>query len=437
MLYNIEAENAVLGAFLNDGALIEEVTLHNHDFYDRSRQVIFEAMKKLRAASQNIDLVSLTVELSDRGQLENVGGTQLLSDLANSIPTTGNLTYYVNILKEKSYLRQALAITQQIQAAITQELSPDKVKEALTLFDTLSLGAQSVGKEIRDVSVASFQEIEDRHANSGEITGISTGMPELDRILSGLHETELMIVAARPSVGKTAFVTNIGDNVAEQDHCHVDMYSLEMPAEKLFERQLAANGNINGHNIRTGMLSMEDWGKMSMAMGTLSTKNMTYYDNPFCTIDTIRNNTRETRRKYPDKRLVVIIDYLQLLSYVGSSNNRNDQVSYMSRELKKIAGEFKASFVVLSQLSRGVEQRQDKRPMMSDLRESGAIEQDADTIIFLYRDDYYDKESENKNIIDIIVGKQRNGPIGTVQMAFVKEYQKMVTLERRFADQDE
>lgn len=271
------------------------------------------------------------------------------------------------------------------------------------------------------------------HNRKGEITGIPTGFSELDRMTAGFQRNDLIIVAARPSVGKTAFALNIAQNVATKTDENVAIFSLEMGAEQLVMRMLCAEGNIDAQNLRTGNLTPDDWGKLTMAMGSLSNAGIYIDDTPGIRVSDIRAKCRRLKQ---EKGLgLIIIDYLQLIQGSGRNReNRQQEVSEISRSLKALARELEVPVIALSQLSRSVEQRQDKRPMMSDIRESGSIEQDADIVAFLYRDDYYNTESENKNIIEIIIAKQRNGPVGTVQLAFVKEYNKFVNLERRYED---
>lgn len=291
----------------------------------------------------------------------------------------------------------------------------------------------SAFQNIKDVLVQTYDNIEQLHNRKGDITGIPTGFTELDRMTAGFQRNDLIIVAARPSVGKTAFALNIAQNVATKTDESVAIFSLEMGAEQLVMRMLCAEGNINAQNLRTGNLTEEDWGKLTMAMGSLSNSGIYIDDTPGIRVSEIRAKCR--RLKQESGLGMILIDYLQLIQGSGrSKDNRQQEVSEISRELKSIARELQVPVIALSQLSRGVEQRQDKRPMMSDIRESGSIEQDADIVAFLYRDDYYDKETENKNIIEIIIAKQRNGPVGTVSLAFVKEYNKFVNLERRFDD---
>jgi len=433
---NIEAEQAVLGAiFLESSALtLASEILIPEDFYRASHQKIFNAMLKVADKGEPVDLVTVTAELADAKMLEEIGGVSYLSELANSVPTAANVEYYARIVEEKSILRRLIRTATAIaQEGYTREDEIDSLlneaeKRIMEVSQRKNAGAF---QNIKDILVQTYDNIEMLHNRKGEITGIPTGFTELDRMTAGFQRSDLIIVAARPSVGKTAFALNIAQNVATKTDENVAIFSLEMSAQQLVMRMLCAEGNINAQNLRTGKLTPEDWGKLTMAMGSLSNAGIYIDDTPGIRISEIRAKCR--RLKQESGLGMVLIDYLQLIQGSGRNReNRQQEVSEISRSLKALARELEVPVIALSQLSRGVEQRQDKRPMMSDIRESGSIEQDADIVAFLYRDDYYDKESENKNIIEIIIAKQRNGPVGTVQLAFIKEYNKFVNLERRF-----
>ncbi len=435
---NIEAEQAVLGAiFIEPQALtLASEILIPDDFYRASHQRIFNAMLKLADKGEPVDLVTVTKDLADAKILEEIGGVSYLSDLANSVPTAANIEYYAKIVEEKSILRRLIRTATGIaQEGYNREdevdsLLDDAEKQIMEVAQRKNTGAF---QNIKDVLVKTYDNIELLHHRKGEITGIPTGFTDLDRMTAGFQRNDLIIVAARPSVGKTAFALNIAQNVATKTDENVAIFSLEMGADQLVMRMLCAEGNINAQNLRTGNLTAEDWGKLTMAMGSLSNAGIYIDDTPGIKVSEIRAKCR--RLKQESGLGMVLIDYLQLIQGSGrNKENRQQEVSEISRSLKALARELQVPVIALSQLSRGVEQRQDKRPMMSDIRESGSIEQDADIVAFLYRDDYYDKETENKNIIEIIIAKQRNGPVGTVQLAFVKEYNKFVNLERRFED---
>ncbi|MGG3448850.1 MULTISPECIES: replicative DNA helicase [Bacillaceae] len=435
---NIEAEQAVLGAiFLEPSTLtVASEILIPEDFYRNAHQQIYLTMLKLGDHGKAVDVVTVTEDLAAAKQIEDVGGIAYLSELAASVPTAANIEYYARIVEEKSLLRRLIRTATTIaQDGYNRE---DEVEDLLSeaeksIMEVAQRKNAGAFHNIKDVLVRTYDNIELLHNRKGDVTGIPTGFAELDRMTAGFQRNDLIIVAARPSVGKTAFALNIAQNVATNTDEKVAIFSLEMGAEQLVMRMLCAEGNINAQNLRTGALTDEDWRKLTMAMGSLSNSGIYIDDTPGIRIGEIRSKCR--RLKQEQGLGMILIDYLQLIQGNGrSGDNRQQEVSEISRSLKGLARELEVPVIALSQLSRGVEQRQDKRPMMSDIRESGSIEQDADIVAFLYRDDYYDKESENKNMIEIIIAKQRNGPTGTVELAFVKEYNKFVNIERRFDD---
>jgi replicative DNA helicase len=433
---NIEAEQAVLGAiFLEPSALtVASEILIPEDFYRASHQKIFNVMLDLNDQGKAVDLVTVTEELAAAKLIEDIGGVSYLSDLSGSVPTAANIEYYARIVEEKSLLRRLIRTATNIASDgysredEVEALLSEAEKNIMEVAQRKNAGAFH---NIKDVLVRTYDNIEEMHNRVGEITGISTGFAELDRMTAGFQRNDLIIVGARPSVGKTAFALNIAANVATKTGENVAIFSLEMGAEQLVMRMLCSEGNIDAQRLRTGSLTDDDWGKLTMAMGSLSNSGIFIDDTPGVRISDIRSKCRRLQQEHGLG--MILIDYLQLILGSGrSGENRQQEVSEISRSLKQLARELKVPVIALSQLSRGVEQRQDKRPMMSDIRESGSIEQDADIVAFLYRDDYYDKESENKNIIEIIIAKQRNGPTGTVALAFVKEYNKFVNLETRY-----
>jgi replicative DNA helicase len=433
---NIEAEQAVLGAiFLEPSALtVASEILIPEDFYRASHQKIFNAMLKLNDEGKVVDLVTVTEELAAAKLIEDTGGVSYLSELASSVPTAANIEYYARIVEEKSLLRRLIRTATEIASDgysredEVEALLSEAEKNILAVAQRKNAGAFH---NIKDVLVRTYDNIEQMHQRAGEITGLETGFIELDRMTAGFQRNDLIIVGARPSVGKTAFALNIAQNVAHKTGENIAIFSLEMGAEQLVMRLLCAEGNIDAQRLRTGSLTDEDWGKLTMAMGSLSNSGIFIDDTPGVRISDIRSKCRRLKQEHGLG--MILIDYLQLILGSGrAGENRQQEVSEISRSLKQLARELQVPVIALSQLSRGVEQRQDKRPMMSDIRESGSIEQDADIVAFLYRDDYYDKESENKNIIEIIIAKQRNGPTGTVSLAFVKEYNKFVNLETRY-----
>ncbi|GAE32321.1 replicative DNA helicase [Halalkalibacter hemicellulosilyticus] len=432
---NIEAEQAVIGAvFLSADALVTaSERLTPEDFYRASHQRIYEVMLDLSEKDEPVDLVTVTSELQNRKWLDDIGGIAYLSDLSNAVPTAANVEYYTKIVEEKSILRRLIKVSTSIAAdgyASEEEVDTILSEAEKTILDVAQRKNTSAFISIKDVLVETYEKIEMLQNQQGEITGIPTGFQELDRMTAGFQRNDLIIVAARPSVGKTAFALNISQNVATAAGENVAIFSLEMGASQLVQRMLCAEGNIDAQRMRTGALNAEDWQKLAMAMGSLAKAGIYIDDTPGVKVNDIRAKCR--RLKQEQGLGMIMIDYLQLIQGNGKSGeNRQQEVSEISRTLKQIARELEVPVIALSQLSRGVESRQDKRPMMSDIRESGSIEQDADIVAFLYRDDYYDKESENQNIIEIIIAKQRNGPVGTVELAFVKEYNKFVNLDRR------
>ncbi|WP_425489643.1 replicative DNA helicase [Listeria portnoyi] len=436
---NVEAEQAVLGAvFLQPEALItaSEILMPD-DFYRQAHQHIFQAMLELSDQGKAVDVVTIYEALASTGKIEDVGGLPYLTELSGAVPTAANLEYYAHIVEDKALLRRLIRTATQIATDSyaredeVETLMDEAEKNILEVSSRKNVGAF---KNIKDVLVKTYDDIEILHNRKGDITGIPSGFSALDHMTAGFQRNDLIIVAARPSVGKTAFALNIAQNVATKTDENVAIFSLEMGAEQLVMRMLCAEGNINAQNLRTGSLTADDWQKLTIAMGTLSNSGIYIDDSPGVRVNEIRSKCRRLQQEAGLG--MIVIDYLQLISGSGRNGgeNRQQEVSEISRSLKALARELKIPVIALSQLSRSVESRQDKRPMMSDIRESGSIEQDADIVAFLYRDDYYDHESENDGTIEIIIAKQRNGPVGTVQLAFVKEYNKFVNLEVRYDD---
>ncbi|OBR66648.1 replicative DNA helicase [Paenibacillus oryzae] len=435
---NTEAEQAVIGAILlQPEALITAMErVRSEDFYTTAHQRIYEAMIELGEDNQPVDLVTLTAHLQDAGLLEEIGGVGYLAKLANAVPTAANVDYYAQIVEEKSMLRRLIRTATNIVSdgyANSEDVSAllsDAEKKILEISNRRS---SSGFISIRDVLMEVFEKVEFLYSNKGGTTGIPSGFVDLDKMTAGFQRSDLIIVAARPSVGKTAFALNIAQNVGVRARETVAIFSLEMSAAQLVQRMICAEANVDATRMRTGTLEGDDWEKLTMAIGALSEAQIYIDDTPGITVADIRAKCRRLKK---ERGLgMILIDYLQLIQGRGKAGeNRQQEVSEISRTLKQIARELEVPVIALSQLSRGVEQRQDKRPMMSDLRESGSIEQDADIVSFLYRDDYYDKESEKKNIIEIIIAKQRNGPVGTVELVFLKNYNKFVSLDRTHHD---
>lgn len=433
--YNQEAEQSVIGAILLEPqALISasEVLLPE-DFYQTAHRLIFEAMLRLSNHGKAIDVLMVTEELSSHNELEDVGGISYMTELAHAVPTAANVAYYAEIVSQKSLLRRLIhTATKIVEDSFTRE---DEVAELLNeaerkIMEVANRSNSGDFKHVKDVLVQTYENVEKLQSRKGDITGIPTGFRDLDRITAGFQRGDLIIVAARPSVGKTAFALNVAQAVGTQTSENVAIFSLEMGAEQLVMRMLCAEGNIDAQVLRTGALTISDWQKLTMAMGSLSRAGIYIDDAAGVRVNEIRAKCR--RLKQESGLGMILIDYLQLIQGGGSGSsgqNRQQEVSEISRSLKALARELEVPVIALSQLSRGVEQRQDKRPMMSDLRESGSIEQDADIVAFLYREDYYDKETEDANTIEIIIAKQRNGPTDTVKLAFKKEFNKFVSVD--------
>lgn len=441
MPHDLAAECSVLGAILINPEVYEYVeALVPNAFYRAEHQLIFNRMLELAEEGQPIDLVTLASRLQDQKELEDIGGVSYLSKLAHSVPTTANIESYVTSVKNKFMLREYIRSSMAgIQAAMAGEDIQRLVTSAQQVATTLADQAapKQDFKRINEVLVEVIETTETKSEayKSGEITGIPTGYRDLDSILGGLQRSDLIIVAARPSVGKTAFALNVAQNVAVRTNETVAVFSLEMSASQLVTRMVSAEGNLEASKMRMGDLGTEDWSKLATAAGVLGGTNIVIDDSPGITVHDIRSKCR--RLKKQEGLGLIVIDYLQLIDSVKKgrgAENRQQEVSEISRTLKHLARELDVPVIALSQLSRGVEQRQDKRPMMSDLRESGSIEQDADIVAFLYRDDYYNAETEKKNIIEIIIAKQRNGPVGTVELVFLKQFNKFVNYDRVHMD---
>src|SRR5690625_234293 len=387
--HNIEAEQAVIGAIFLEPEAFSTASeiLRAEDFFRVSHQRIFQAMMNLSDRGEPIDLVTVTTLLSNEKTIEEAGGVSYLTDLASSVPTAANIGYYSKIVEEKAILRRLIRTATDIVTTTYEnegdidEILNEAEKNILEVSSRQNTGAF---QPIKDVLVDVYDNIEKLHEKSTAITGIPTGYRDLDRITSGFQENDLIIIAARPSVGKTAFALNIAQNVATRTDYNVAIFSLEMGADQLVSRMLCAEGNIDSQRLRTGKLEADDWGKLTMAMGSLSNAGIFIDDSPGIRVSEIRSKCRRLKQEHGLG--MIIIDYLQLIQGSGSSReNRQQEVSEISRSLKGLARELNVPLIALSQLSRGVEQRQDKRPMMSDLRESGSLEQDADIVGFLYR----------------------------------------------------
>lgn len=438
---NIEAEQAVLGAiFLNTDALADAMEyVEPDDFYRRAHQILFQAMVDLNNDGEAIDVLTVQNYLTTNNQLDDVGGVAYIAELATSVPTAANAGYYAKIVEEKSMLRRLISTATNI---ITQANNGDDDVPSLLdsaerqIMDVSERRNRSGFREIKDVLNETLSDIDRLSQQSEDITGLPTGYREFDKMTAGLQPDNLIILAARPAVGKTAFALNIAQNVATSTDTSIAIFSLEMSAESLVNRMLCAEGSINANHLRTGQLDEGEWQNLIVAMGALSNTSIFIDDTPGIKMAEIRAKCRRLAKEKGNLGLVVI-DYLQLIE--GSNKeSRQQEVSEISRQLKKLAKELSVPILALSQLSRGVEQRQDKRPVLSDIRESGSIEQDADIVAFLYRDDYYergeskseedgdDQDSLNQDVgeVELIIEKNRAGTRGTVKLLFIKSYNK-------------
>ena len=437
---NLEAEEAVLGSILLEQDSIISVMefLVPDDFYRVAHQLIFAAMIELNQNSEAIDPITVSEKLRQKNQIDNVGGEANIIELLDKVPTAANVEFYTQIVLEKSTRRKLIKTSTNIVKNAYQE--DETIANVLDTAErdilSVSEGRNKAGFiPIRDVLHDAYASLEERSKNNGEVTGIATGYIGLDRMTSGFHADELIILAARPSVGKTAFVLNIAKNVAVNLNETVAIFSLEMGAESLVERIICSHASINAGHLKTGKLTDEEYTQYFVATGVLAEAPIYIDDTPGIRVSEIRAKCRRLKQERNNLGLVVI-DYLQLIEGNGKES-RQQEVSEISRNLKKLAKELKVPVIALSQLSRGVEQRQDKRPIMSDIRESGSIEQDADIVAFLYRDDYYRQEpDENGHVpevapnstIEVIIEKNRSGPRGTVELNFMKEFNKFTNL---------
>ena len=402
------------------------------DFYKYSHRVIFKAMVTLSDRNDAIDATTVRTILDDQDDLQNIGGISYLVDLVNSVPTSANAEYYAKIVAEKAMLRRIInRLTEIVNQAYEGTTESDEIiaNAEKALVDVSEHSNSSGFRKISEVLDVNFNTLEMRSQQTSDVTGLPTGFRDLDKITTGLHPDQLIILAARPAVGKTAFVLNIVQNVGTKQNKAVAVFSLEMGAESLVDRMLAAEGMIDSHALRTGQLTEQDWNNVMIAQGALAEAPIYIDDTPGIKITEIRARSRKLSQEVEGGLGLIVIDYLQLITGTRPEN-RQQEVSDISRQLKILAKELKVPVIALSQLSRGVEQRQDKRPVLSDIRESGSIEQDADVVMFIYRDEYYNEDSEKKGIAEIIVDKQRNGSTGSVELVWLGQYTKFGNKER-------
>ena len=434
--HDLVAEQSVLGAvFISPEtmtSLADELT--PDDFYKPANKIVFKTMLSLLEKGEPIDATTMISALTNQGDISNIGGITYVVELVNSTPTSKNVEHYAKLVKEKATLRKVIAdLSDSLSSAYQGDVSIGEIiaKTEKSLLDISNQNAGTGFRNVADILDTHMQMVETRSQTDGVVTGLSTGFVGLDKITTGLHEDNLIILAARPAMGKTALALNIAQYIAVKDKKPVAIFSLEMGAESLIERMLASEGMVEGYHLKTGNLSVEEWSRLVHAQGNLYDAPIFVDDTAGIRISEIRSKARKLAQEMGGLG-VIIIDYLQLIT--GSKGeNRQQVVSEISRELKILAKDLKVPVIALSQLSRAVEQRQDKRPMLADLRESGSIEQDADIVAFLYRDAYYQKEQadsqEANNVTELILEKNRHGSLGTVKLYFHKEYTKFSSVE--------
>ena len=433
--HSVEAEQSVIGSMLMDREAIISASeiITADDFYQHQYGVMFESMVELFNENRPVDLITLQNRLKEKDVPPEVSSLDFVRDIITTVPTSANVKSYANIVREKAVLRRLIKINEDI--ANTCYVGKEPLETILattekTVFDLLQSRNSGDFVPIRQVAMNVLEKIEEASKNQGTVTGIPTGFIDLDYKTSGLQPSDFVLIAARPSMGKTAFVLNLVDHIAVKKGLPCMVFSLEMSKEQLVNRMLAMESNVDSQKLRTGTLSDSDWDAVVEGIGVIGNSKLIIDDTPGISIMELRSKCRKMKLEYGLS--VVIIDYLQLMSGSGKGggDNRQQEISEISRSLKALARELSAPVIALSQLSRACETRQDHRPMLSDLRESGAIEQDADVVMFLYRDDYYNKDTDMPNIAEVIIAKQRNGPIGTVNLVWRPEFTKFANMAK-------
>jgi replicative DNA helicase len=425
---SIEAEQSVLGGLMLDNQAWDKIVdrLQEKDFYRPEHRTIFRAINELAQRGTPFDVLTLTEVLKNQNELNNIGKENYLFELVRTTPTAANITAYADIVRERSFLRQLISIASEISESAFSPAGRESLElldEAeRKVFQIAERGTRGSGPtRVGDLLANAVDRIDTLFHSNEDITGLSTSYRDLDEMTSGLQRSDLIIIAGRPSMGKTSFALNIAENAALKNKIPVLVFSMEMSGESLAMRMLSSFGRIDQHRVRTGKLQDEDWPRITSAVSHLSESHMFIDDTPALSPGDVRSRARRVAREHGQLGLIVI-DYLQLMQVAGYKENRTNEISEISRSLKALAKELNVPVIALSQLNRGLESRTDKRPVMSDLRESGAIEQDADLILFIYRDEVYNENSPDKGIAEIIIAKQRNGPIGKVRLTFLGKY---------------
>ena len=434
---NIDAEMAVLGSMLlEEDAIAIAIELMNDDyFYKDAHKKIFAALLHLFELNKAADLITLVDELKKKGQLEEVGGPAYLASLTTIVPTAANVRHYAKIVKEKAILRNLINTATQIVAESYESgQNADQLidKAERLIFEVTSRKIETKLVPLKEIIKDSIETIDNLYQRKANVTGLATGFFELDAMMAGLQNSDLIIVAGRPSMGKSAFVSSIAEYLSIAEKVPIAVFSLEMSKEQLVQRMLCSHARVDAHKVRTGFLAQQDWPKLTAAAGKLSEAPIYIDDSPAITVLELRAKARRLKAQYDIK--MVIVDYLQLMQGPAGSENRQQEISEISKSLKALARELKVPLIAVSQLSRAVEGRSDHRPQLSDLRESGAIEQDADVVMLILREEYYNPTEENKGMAEVIMAKQRNGPVGSIKVAFVKEYARFENLTKMDED---
>ena len=436
--HDVEAEQAVLGSMLTDNdAVISAIeVLKEEDFYRTDNRAIYEAIMNLYNRAEPIDIITVKAELESLGKIEQVGGVKYLASLPDKVPTTANAMKYIKIVEEKSTLRNLIKTANEIIELgydPTEDVSDIMEGAEKKIFNIMQNNDKKSYAPIKDILVESFTQLEELYNRKQHITGVPSGFIELDYKTAGFHGSDLVLIAARPAMGKSAFALNIATNAAVRANVPVVIFSLEMSKEQMVNRILCSEAMVDSNKVRTGKLEEDDWAKLAGSIGPLSDAEIYIDDTPGISVAEIRAKCRKLKI---EKHIgMVLIDYLQLVQGSNKRNgSREQEISEISRSLKILAKELNVPVIALSQLSRAVEQRPDHRPMLSDLRESGAIEQDADIVMFLYRDDYYNKDSEEKDISEVIIAKHRGGSTGTVKLLWMGSYTKFANLARGYEE---
>ena len=431
--HSIEAEQSVIGSMLMDKEAITVASeqISGDDFYGKQYGILFDAMVELNDEGKPVDLVTLQERLKEKGVPPEIYSLEYIRDVMDAVPTSANIKYYANIVAEKAVLRKLIRVNEEIaNSCYAQNDSLEAILETSekSIFDIVQKRNNGEFVPIRQIVMNAMNLIEEASKNKGAVTGIATGFLDLDYKTAGFQPSDLILVAARPSMGKTAFVLNIAQHVAFHDGKAVAVFSLEMSKEQLVNRLLSLESKVNSQSIRTGNMKDDEWERLIEGADVIGRSRLLIDDTPGISIGELRSKCRKFKLEYDLQ--MIIIDYLQLMTGSGKNESRQQEISEISRSLKALARELHVPVIALSQLSRAVEQRPDHRPMLSDLRESGAIEQDADLVMFPYRDEYYNKDSEKRGIAEVIIAKQRRGPIGTIELAWLPDFTKFANLQK-------